>query len=146
MPNKSLAAGASLLIGASYVAIGIIGFFITGFTNFLADTGDTLLFGFASINPMHNLVHVLIGAFLIVMTRFSTATNEGALMGVGLFYITAFVIGVIAPDNLTIISMNGAGDGENLVHIVTGVTALGAGLISVGQSEAAAKRSGVPAS
>ena len=28
MGNKSLAAGASLLIGASYVAIGIVGFFI----------------------------------------------------------------------------------------------------------------------
>jgi uncharacterized protein DUF4383 len=143
MGNKSLAAGASLLIGASYVAIGIVGFFITGFGNFLADTGDTLLFGFASINPMHNLVHVLIGAFLIVMTRFSTPSTEGALMGVGLFYITAFVIGVVAPDNLTIISMNGAGDGENLVHIVTGVTALTAGLLSVAQSESAAKRRGL---
>ncbi|MDQ3677455.1 MAG: DUF4383 domain-containing protein, partial [Actinomycetota bacterium] len=86
MGNKSLAAGASLLIGASYVAIGLLGFAITGFNNFLTDTGDTLAFGFASINPMHNLVHVAIGAFLIVMTRFSTATNEGALMGVGLFY------------------------------------------------------------
>ncbi len=146
MPNKSLAAGASLLIGASYVAVGIIGFFVTGFGNFLADTGDTLLFGFASINPMHNTVHILIGAFLIAMTRFSTASTEGALMGVGLFYIVAFVIGVIAPDNLTIISMNGAGDGENLVHIVTGVTALTAGLISSGRSEAAARRSGIPAS
>lgn len=146
MGNKSLAAGASLLIGASYVAAGFLGFFITGFTNFLADTNDTLLFGFASINPMHNLVHVLIGAFLIAMTRFSTATNEGALMGVGLFYIVAFVIGVTAPDNLTIISMNGAGDGENLIHIFTGVTALTAGLLSVGRSEAAAQRTGVPAS
>ena len=145
MPNKSLAAGASLLIGASYVAIGILGFFITGFGGFLTDSGDTLLFGFASINPMHNLVHVLIGAFLIAMTRFSTASTEGALMGVGLFYITAFVIGVIAPDNLTIIAMNGAGDGENLVHIVTGITALTAGLLSVAQSEAAAKRSGLTA-
>jgi hypothetical protein len=143
MPNKSLAAGASLLIGAAYVAVGIVGFFITGFGNFLADTGDTLLFGFASINPMHNLVHVLIGAFLIAMTRFSTPSTEGALMGVGLFYITAFVIGVAAPDNLTIISMNGAGDGENLVHIVTGITALTAGLLSVAQSDAAAKRSGL---
>jgi hypothetical protein len=146
MANKSLAAGASLLIGASYVAIGIVGFFVTGFGNFLADTGDTLLFGFASINPMHNLVHIAIGAFLIAMTRFSSATTEGALMGVGLFYIVAFVIGVIAPDNLTIIAMNGAGDGENLVHIVTGVTALTAGLISAGQSEAAARRTGIPAS
>jgi hypothetical protein len=145
MGNKSLAAGASLLIGASYVAVGIIGFFVTGFGNFLADTGDTLLFGFASINPMHNVVHVLIGAFLITMTRFSTASTEGALMGVGLFYITAFVIGVIAPDNLTIISMNGAGDGENLVHIVTGVTALTAGLLSVARSESAAKRRGIAA-
>ena len=144
MGNKSLAAGASLLIGASYVAIGFLGFFITGFNNFLTDTGDTLMFGFASINPMHNLVHMGIGAFLIVMTRFSTAVTEGALMGVGLFYIVAFVIGVSAPDNLTIIAMNGAGDGENLIHIVTGVTALAAGLISVGRSEAAARRTGLP--
>ena len=145
MGNKSLAAGASLLIGAAYVAVGIVGFFITGFGSFLADTGDTLLFGFASINPMHNLVHILVGAFLIAMTKFSTASTEGALMGVGLFYITAFVIGVIAPDNLTIISMNGAGDGENLVHIVTGITALTAGLLSSAQSEAAARRSGITA-
>jgi hypothetical protein len=145
MENKSLAAGASLLVGGSYVAVGIIGFFVTGFGSFLADTNDTLLFGFASVNPMHNLVHIVVGAFLIAMTRFATAATEGALMGVGLFYIVAFVIGVVAPDNLTIISMNGAGDGENFVHILTGVTALGAGLISVGQSEKAAKRSGIPA-
>ena len=143
MGNKSLAAGASLLIGATYVAVGFIGFFVTGFGGFFADSDDKLLFGFASINPMHNLVHILIGAFLIAMTRFSTASTEGALMGVGLFYIMAFVIGVIAPDNLTIISMNGAGDGENLVHIVTGVTRSTAGLLSVAQSEAAAKRSGL---
>lgn len=145
MQDKSLAAGASLLIGASYVVIGIVGFFITGFGNFLGDTGDTLLFGFASINPMHNLVHLLIGAFLIAMTRFSTPSTEGALMGVGLFYITAFVIGVVSPDNLTILAMNGAGDGENLIHIVTGITALAAGLLSTAQSEAARKRSGLAA-
>lgn len=104
-----------------------------------------MLIGFASINPMHDLVHLLIGAFLIAMTRFSTAANEGALMGVGLFYIVAFVIGVVAADNLTIIAMNGDGDGENLIHILTGVTALGAGLVSSGRSEAAARRQGLAA-
>ena len=143
MGNNSLAAKASLLIGASYVAIGFVGFFITGFDAFLRDTGETLLFGFASINPMHNVVHILVGAFLIAMTRFSSATTEGALMGVGLFYITAFVIGVTAPDNLTIIAMNGVYDGENLVHIVTGITALSAGLLSAAKSDAAAKRRGL---
>lgn len=143
MGNNSLAAKASLLIGAAYVAVGFVGFFITGFDAFLRDTGETLLFGFASINPMHNIVHILIGAFLIAMTRFSTASTEGALMGVGLFYITAFVIGVTAPDNLTILAMNGAGDGENLVHIVTGITALSAGLLSAAKSDAAGKRRGL---
>jgi hypothetical protein len=146
MGKNGLASAAGVLIGAAYTAVGIIGFAITGFGNFVQDTGDHLLFG-ASINPMHNLVHVAIGLFLIIMTtRFTTATAEGALMGVGLFYIVAFVIGVIAPDNLTIISMNGAGDGENFIHIITGVTALTAGLIAAGQSEAAAKKSGIPAS
>ena len=144
MGNKSLAAGAALLIGGTYVAVGVLGFVLTGFDGFLVDSNDQLL-GWASINPMHNLVHVLIGAFLITMTRFSTPTTEGALMGVGLFYIVAFVIGVVAPDNLTIISMNGAGDGENFIHIITGVSALGAGLLSVSQSEANARRSGLSA-
>ena len=144
MGKNGLASAAGVLIGAGYVAVGLIGFAITGFGNFVQDTGDHLLFG-ASINPMHNLVHVAIGAFLIIMTtQFKTATAEGALLGVGLFYIVAFVIGVIASDNLTIISMNGAGDGENFIHIITGVTALTAGLIASGQSEARARRTGVP--
>jgi hypothetical protein len=52
----------------------------------------------------------------------------------------AFGIGVTGADNLTTISMNGAGDGENLVHIVTGVTALTAGLLSSMQST----RRGIP--
>jgi len=144
MGKNGFASTAGVLIGAGYVAVGIIGFIITGFGSFVQDTGDSLLFG-ASINPMHNLVHVTIGAFLIVMTtKFGQATAEGSLMGVGIFYVAAFVIGVVAPDNLTIISMNGAGDGENFIHIFTGVTALTAGLIAAGQSEAAAKRTGIP--
>jgi hypothetical protein len=35
-----------------------------------------------------------------------------------LFYIVAFVIGVTAPDNLTIISMQGAGGLESYNHLV----------------------------
>lgn len=66
------------------VVIGIVGFFVTGFDNFLANTDEALL-GF-SVNPMHNLVHLTIGAFLIAMTTgFSTAVAEGAMMGSGCF-------------------------------------------------------------
>ena len=54
-PSQLLA----LAIGAVYTLIGILGFFITGFENFAAETDKTLL-GF-EINPLHNLVHLAIG-------------------------------------------------------------------------------------
>jgi hypothetical protein len=139
--GPSMAQRVAPLIGGLYVAIGIIGFFITGFGNFVQQTPDELI-GF-SINPMHNLVHLAIGAFLIIMcTRGSAPIAEGAVMGVGLFYIVAFVIGVTAPDNLTIISMSGTGDLENFNHIVNGVALLTIGLLSSGATQASMKRQG----
>lgn len=141
--GDSLAQRVGPLFGALYVTIGIIGFFVTGFDNFLANTNDKLI-GF-SINPMHNLVHLTIGAFLLSMVggKFSAPTAEGAVMGVGLFYIVAFVIGTIAPDNLTIISMSGSGDLENFNHIVNGIALLTLGLVSSGQTQARQKREGI---
>ncbi|MGI9097819.1 MAG: DUF4383 domain-containing protein [Solirubrobacteraceae bacterium] len=140
--DKSLAQRLGPLFGAFYITIGIIGFFVTGFTDWTQQTPDKLL-GFA-INPFHNLVHLAIGAFLLVMsTRNSAATAEGALMGVGLFYIVAFVIGVTAPDNLTILSMSGEGDLENFNHIANGVALLTIGLVSSGQTQAQMKRRGL---
>ncbi len=140
--GTSLAGRVGPIIGGFYVVIGIVGFFVTGFDNFLSNTPDALL-GF-SVNPMHNLVHLTIGAFLIAMTTgFSTPTAEGAMMGVGLFYVTAFVIGVIAPDNLTIISMTGAGDLENLNHIVNGILLLTVGLLSSGRTQAQTRQQGL---
>jgi Domain of unknown function (DUF4383) len=141
--GNSLAQRVMPIIGAFYVLIGVIGFFVTGFGNFVQNTGDELL-GF-SINPFHNLVHLAIGAFLIIMSRQSTSTAEGACLGVGLFYVTAFVIGVVGESNLTILSMFGRGDLENVNHIVNGVLLLGVGLISSGATEAQSKRTGIPA-
>jgi hypothetical protein len=143
MSGTSLAQRVMPIIGFFYVVIGVVGFFITGFSNFVQNTGDELI-GF-SINPFHNLVHLAIGAFLIIMSRQSTSTAEGACLGVGLFYVTAFVIGVVGGTNLTIISMSGAGDLENFNHLVNGALLLGLGLVSSGATEAQAKRSGIPA-
>ena len=70
-------------------------------------------------------MHLAIGAFLIIMSRQGTATAEGACLGVGLFYISAFVIGVVGESNLTIISMFGRDDLKNLNHLVNGVLLLG---------------------
>jgi hypothetical protein len=143
MQGDSLAQRVAPLFGALYITIGLLGFVVTGFDHFLGNTGEKLI-GF-HINPMHNLVHLTIGAFLLAMasSRFSSATTEGAVMGVGLFYIVAFVIGSIATDNLTIISMSGYGDLENYNHLVNGVALLSLGLISSTQTAARMKRQGI---
>jgi hypothetical protein len=150
--NNSLAAKVSLLLGFGYVGIGIVGFIITGFSNFTQNTNDAIL-GF-QVNPAHNLVHMAIGAFLLIMSQFSAPITEGALMGVGLFYVVAFVIGFVDTtpiqvgdkvDSLTIISMKGSGDLENFNHLFNGVIALAAGLLSSAATAAQSKRSGIPA-
>jgi hypothetical protein len=142
MRQDSLAQRVGPFFGLLYVTIGIVGFFVTGFDNFVQNTGDTLI-GF-SINPMHNLVHLLIGAFLIIMsTRPNVAAAEGAVMGVGLFYVVAFVIGSVSKDNLTILSMYGYGDLENFNHLVNGVALLTVGLLSSASTQARLKRQGL---
>lgn len=148
--NNSLAAKVALLLGVAYVGIGVIGFFVTGFSDFTQNTDDAIL-GF-QVNPAHNLVHLVIGTFLLAMSRFSAPVTEGALMGVGLFYVVAFVIGFVDTtplqvgdkvDSLTIISMKGSGDLENFNHLINGVIALVAGLLSSIQTAGQAKRSGI---
>ena len=62
-PSQLLA----LAIGAVYTLIGILGFFITGFDNFAAETDKTLL-GF-EINPLHKLVHLAIGLAGLALWR-----------------------------------------------------------------------------
>jgi hypothetical protein len=128
--NDSLAQRVMPLFGALYVGIGVIGFAFTGFGSFLQNTDDYILISGLSVNPFHNVVHIAIGAFLLIMSRQSTTTAEGACLGVGIFYVAAFVIGFVGPTNLTIISMQGRGDLENVNHLLNGVLLLSLGLIS----------------
>jgi hypothetical protein len=140
--NKSLVQVLIPIIGAVYVAIGVFGFIVTGFGDFFQLTGDKFLG--LSVNGFHNFVHIGIGAFLIIMAmNKNKAVGEGATMGVGLFLIVAFVIGVYSSDNLTILGMHGEGDPDNFLHVVSGVALLAIGLLSSGQTQAVMKRQGL---
>jgi uncharacterized membrane protein YuzA (DUF378 family) len=62
-PSQLLA----LAIGAVYTLVGIAGFLVTGFDNFASETDKTLL-GF-EINPLHNIVHLVIGLAGLALWR-----------------------------------------------------------------------------
>jgi hypothetical protein len=140
--NSSLAAKVGVAFGAFYVALGVLGFFASGFDGFTQNGPDEFLG--ISVNPFHNLVHLGIGAILVILSlQKNAAATEGAVMGVGLFYITAFIIGVMAVRNLSILSINGVGEVANFFHLISGVALLAVGLLSTAASASAAKRSGV---
>jgi Domain of unknown function (DUF4383) len=115
-PSQLLA----LAIGAVYTLIGILGFFITGFENFAAETDKTLL-GF-EINPLHNIVHLAIGlAGLAMWRQLDTARAYGWLLAAG--YGLTFLYGLFAAGNrdINFLSLNGA---DNVLHLLSAAAGL----------------------
>jgi hypothetical protein len=117
----------ALAFGVVYLLVGIIGFFITGFDNFFGNETppgahhvDENLLGFM-INPMHNVVHILIGAAGIALSRtLAGARTYGWLLAVG--YGAAFVYGLIAVGkDWDFLNLNAA---DNVLHILTAIVGL----------------------
>jgi hypothetical protein len=125
---------AALVIGAVYLLIGILGFFITGFDNFAGHTDETLL-GF-EINPLHNIVHILIGAAGIALSRtLRTARTFGWLLAIG--YGATFLYGLFAAnreDSVNFLSLNWA---DNWLHLLSALAGLA---IALGPVRAAVDR------
>lgn len=116
-----------LAFGAVYLLVGIVGFFITGFSDFFAhDTGKNLLF--FEINGMHNVVHILIGLAGLALSRtLAGARTYGWLLAVG--YGAAFVYGLIAiGKDWDFLSINAA---DNVLHIATALVGLVIALLPV---------------
>ena len=110
----------ALAIGVIYTLVGILGFLITGFENFAAETNKTLL-GF-EINPLHNIVHLVIGlAGLALWRRLDTARTYGWLLAAG--YGLAFLYGLFAAGNsdINFLSINGADNGLHLLSAAAGL-------------------------
>ncbi|HEV6953078.1 MAG TPA: DUF4383 domain-containing protein [Promicromonospora sp.] len=111
----------ALVIGLVYLLVGIAGFFVTGFDGFAEHDHDQTLLGFA-VNPLHNIVHLLIG--LLGVSLWSTsgrARTFGWLLVVG--YGAAFVYGLIAVNNpdINVLNINTA---DNWLHVLSVVAGL----------------------
>jgi Domain of unknown function (DUF4383) len=109
-----------LAVGAVFTIIGVVGFFITGFDDFAGtDPGESLL-GFM-INPLHNVVHLLLGLAGLALARtLGGARRYGWLLAVG--YGAAFVYGLFAVgQSWDFLNLNWA---DNWLHLVTALIGL----------------------
>lgn len=123
--DGTLAAGQRLaqVIGVAYVLVGVLGFFVTGFDDFASPTPDEKLLGVFQLNPLHNIVHLLIGfGGLALYKRRDTARAYGAALVAG--YGLTFVYGLFVAGQETaanFISLNAADNGLHLVSALAGV-------------------------
>jgi len=117
-----------LLVGAVLVIAGIIGFFYEA--SFA--TGDSIrtenVFGVLSVNGWHNLVHIAIGALLLIAAG---SAARGAALFVGILYIVLCVLGFIATSNSgigfiaendTLFRLVPVNNEDNVLHLILGIT------------------------
>jgi hypothetical protein len=117
-----------LLVGGVLVIAGIIGFFYEA--SFA--TGDSIrtddVFAILSVNGWHNLVHIAIGALLLLAA--GSAARSAALF-VGVLYIVLCVLGFIATSNSgigfvaendTLIKLVPVNNEDNVLHLILGIT------------------------
>ncbi len=124
-PNRLL----GVIFGAVYLLVGILGFFVTGGVDFFANNPDEagLLLGIFAVNPFHNIVHLLIGAALLIGGLSSVSAAKATNTTIGAAYLLVGLIGLfIAGDNpANILALNAA---DNVLHFASAIVLLAVGL------------------
>lgn len=119
-PNRLLAT----IFGAVYLLVGILGFFVTSGIGFAGTEGNNLII--FAVNPLHNVIHLAIGAALLLAGLSSTTAAKGVNVAVGAVYLLVGIVGLfILTSSLNIIALNGA---DNVLHLASAVILLGVGL------------------
>lgn len=129
-PNRLL----GTIFGAVYLLIGLLGFAVTGGIGFLATKGGLLL-GIFEVNPLHNIVHLLIGAALLIAGLSSVAAAKGVNTTVGAVYLLLGIVGFfLVGTDLNILALNTA---DHFLHLGSAIVLLGVGLAADKSTRAA---------
>lgn len=104
----------AFVFGAVYALVGVAGFLVTGLHDFAGPLSSTLVI--FAVNPLHNIVHLLLGVAWLVSSRSkrgACAANIGIGGVLGLVTILGFA------NALSFLGINGLGDPDNFLHLVT---------------------------
>lgn len=120
-PNRLL----GVVLGGFLVLVGFVGFTATSGVELLAAEGGLLL-GVFELNGLHNIVHIVLGAALVMAGLSSTRAAKivNSMVGFALLVLgltSLYLIGTAA----NVLAVNAA---ENTVHFALAVILLAAGL------------------
>ena len=126
--GRTLPQTLSLVFGAVYLLVGIVGFFVTGFDDFAGNSQHEMLIGLFMINPLHNIAHILVGVLGLLLGRTLAGARTYGWLLAGL-YAVLFVYGLIASGkDWDFLNINA---GDNVLHILTALVGLVIALLPV---------------
>lgn len=129
-PNRLIAT----VFGAVYLLVGLVGFAVTSGIGFFSTEGANLII--FEVNPLHNVIHLAIGAALLYAGLKNVPAARTINAGVGAVYLLVGILGLfLLSSPLNIIALNGA---DNVLHLASAVLLLGVGL-SVEKTPAAVR-------
>jgi len=102
----------TMILGAVYVLVGILGF-VPGVVTATEQPGQGLLLGIFAVNMLHNLAHIVLGAVLVWGARAWDVILVNKGMAVVFALLT--VVSVIAP-NFESLPQNMP---DTILHLVT---------------------------
>ena len=140
--NRSTLQTAAAVVGATFLAVGILGF-IPGITtnfdamSFAGHESEAKLLGIFQVSVLHNVVHILFGIVGLAMAK-SIAGAKTFLIGGGAIYLVLFVYGLVVPHDsgANFVPVNMA---DNLLHLVLGIGMIGLGT-ALGKDVATTRR------
>jgi hypothetical protein len=112
-----------MIFGIIYLAVGILGF-VPGLSSTMPDAGMdgmSLLLGIFPINPLHNIVHILVGIVGIAVAR-NAANAQTYFKALAVVYGLLTVLGLI-PATSTVFGLVPIGSWDIALHGATAVVA-----------------------
>ena len=92
-PNRLVAT----VFGAVYLLVGLLGFAVTSGVGFVATEGANLII--FEVNPLHNVIHLAIGAALLFAGLRGTDTARTLNATVGAVYLLVGIVGLFLLDS-----------------------------------------------
>lgn len=109
----------ALVFGVIYLLVGVLGFLVTGFDNFASNTDDKLII--FELNPLHNIVHLAIGAAL-VSSAGKHASAKSMNLIIGAAYALTFILGVAGV--LKFLSIDSGVVPDDILHLASAAVLL----------------------
>jgi hypothetical protein len=128
----------AVLVGATLVVAGIIGFFYN--STFTSDESvHDAVFGILDVNGWHNVVHIATGAVGLAAFGAGAAASRTYALVFGVIYLVVAVWGFAIGSGESILSIIPVNTEDSVLHLVLGLTGVAAAAASATTDTAAAR-------